>query len=178
MVIAYAVEIWLRGMRRRGFALISALLLASPFTAVAEAPVLDITGMIFVASRGSTNEIVLRAEYAHMRSDSDLVQMRNVSTTVSSRDNRPGFEMTCERGELNLQTSDFYAEGHVRGKTHSGQHFETEWVRYDHVEEVLFTDAPVTITEGVSRYRGGGFRYLVSERRFRLLGGASVVQKP
>ena len=86
--------------------------------------------------------------------------------------------MSCERGELNLETSDFYAEGNVRGKTHSGQVFETEWVRYDHEDEVLFTDAPVTITEGVSSYRGGGFRYLVRERRFRLLGGASVVQQP
>ena len=104
--------------------------------------------------------------------------MQDVHTTVSSRDERPGFEMTCDRGELDLETSDFFAEGDVRGKTHSGQRFETTWVRYDHVEEVLYTDAPVVITEGASSYKGGGFRYLVRERRFKLLGGASVVSQP
>jgi LPS export ABC transporter protein LptC len=149
-----------------------------PLAALAESPVLDITGMTFVASRGSANEVVLRAEHAQMQSDSDHVQLQEVHTTVSSREDQPGFEMTCERGELDLETSDFYAEGDVRGTTHSGRIFTTEWVRYDHAEETLYTDAPVVITEGSSSYRGGGFRYHVPERRFRLLGGASVVQQP
>lgn len=152
--------------------------IADPAPCAADAPILDITGMVFVASRGSANEVVLRARFAQMRSDSDQVQMQDVHTTVSSRDKRRGFEMTCERGELDLETNDFYAEGNVRGTTDSGQVFTTQWVRYDHVDEVLFTDAPVVITEGASSYRGGGFRYLVRERRFRLLGGASVVSKP
>lgn len=169
-------------MRRPSLAVAATLLillgLVSPFAAIADAPILDITGMVFVASRGSSNEVVLRAGFAQMQSDSDQVRMRDVETIVSSRDDRPGFEMTCERGELDLETTDFYAEGDVRGKTHGGQLFSTEWVRYDHVDEVLFTDAPVVITEGANSYRGGGFRYLVRERRFKLLGGASVVSKP
>jgi LPS export ABC transporter protein LptC len=155
-----------------------ALGLLAPSVVGAEAPVLDITGMTFVASRGSASEVVLHAAHAQMKSDSDHVQLQDVHTTVSSRGENPGFDMTCERGELNLETSDFFAEGDVRGTTHSGRIFTTEWVRYDHAEEVLYTDAPVVITEGASSYRGGGFRYHVPQRRFRLLGGASVVQKP
>jgi LPS export ABC transporter protein LptC len=164
------------GGATRALLLVVAVLL--PIAATADEPVLDLTGMTFVASRGSTNEIVLRAGHAQMKSDSDHVQLQDVQTTVSPEGDRPGFDMTCERGELNLDTSDFYAEGDVRGTTDSGRTFTTTWVRYDHAEEVLFTDAPVVITEGGSSFRGGGFRYHVPERRFRLLGGASVVQKP
>lgn len=163
------------GAIRAPFWLLAILL---PLAAAADAPLLDLTGMTFVASRGEHNEIVLHAAHAQMKSDSDHVQLQDVRTRVSSSGNRPGFEMTCERGELNLDTSDFYAEGDVRGTTDGGRIFTTSWVRYDHAKEVLYTDAPVVITEGASSYRGGGFRYHVPERRFRLLGGASVVQKP
>lgn len=149
-----------------------------PLAALAEAPVLHITGMTFVESRGSASEVVLRAGHAQMQSDSDRIQLQQVHATVSSRGEQPAFDVTCERGELNLETSDFFAEGDVRGTTYSGRIFTTAWVRYDHTEEVLYTDAPVVITEGSSSYRGGGFRYHVPQRRFRLLGGASVVQKP
>ena len=34
------------------------------------------------------------------------------------------------------------------------------------------------ITDRDGRYRGGGFRYFVNEARFRLMGGATVVQDP
>jgi hypothetical protein len=50
-------------------------------------------------------------------------------------------------------------------------------VAYDEAEGLLYTDEPVLIEEDEGRYRGGGFRYLVEERRFRLLGGASIVQE-
>ena len=48
----------------------------------------------------------------------------------------------------------------------------------NHEEGVLYTDAPVVVTESAGTYQGGGFRYEVRERRFRLLGGASVVHNP
>ena len=47
---------------------------------------------------------------------------------------------------------------------------------YDETDGVLYTDDPVLIVDDGGSYRGGGFRYLVEEGRFKLLGGASVVQ--
>ena len=55
--------------------------------------------------------------------------------------------------------------------------FAADWIRYDHKGGVLFTDSPVLITDSAGTFRGGGFRYIVAERRFKLLGGASVVQQ-
>ena len=46
------------------------------------------------------------------------------------------------------------------------------------MEGGLYTDDPVLIVDEDGRYRGGGFRYFVNESRFRLLGGATVVQDP
>ena len=45
-----------------------------------------------------------------------------------------------------------------------------------HETGIVTTNAPVQITDKGGTYRGGGFRYFVRENRFRLMGGASVVQ--
>ena len=140
-------------------------------------PCLDIERMTFVASRGSVSEVVLFAETARVDTDIDVVHLENVNVKVSSGKPQSDLEMTCLRGELDLKTSDFMAEGEVTGRTESGLEFSSEWIRYDHEQGLLFTDAPVLITDGGGTFRGGGFRYVVDERRFKLLGGASVVQK-
>ena len=62
------------------------------------------------------------------------------------------------------------------GRTDRNRVFTTEWVRYDHADGLLYTDAPVLITEAGVTYRGGGFRYDIRDRRFRLTGGASILQ--
>ena len=168
------------GAKRRGLApFVLAGLAAAAFAAAADenSTRLDVQGMTFVASRGDVNEIVLRAEKAHFDIDSEVAELHSVQATVAPTSERVGFEMTCERGELDLDTSDFYAEGNVEGRTENGRKFNTEWVRYQHDRAVLFTDSPVTITErGGGTYQGGGFRYDVAKRSFRLIGGASVTQ--
>jgi hypothetical protein len=86
--------------------------------------------------------------------------------------------MRCDVGQLNLSTQDFVAEGNVVGTIEGGRRFEALWVVYDEARGVLYTDEPVLIVDQGGRYRGGGFRYFVNEQRFRLEGGASVVQDP
>ena len=71
-----------------------------------------------------------------------------------------------------------YGDDAARGHQAAHRRFVAEWVRYDHDEGLLFTDAPVLITDSAGSYRGGGFQYYVRDRRFRLMGGASVVQDP
>jgi hypothetical protein len=86
--------------------------------------------------------------------------------------------MRCERGRLNLATQSFVAEGSVSGTIEGGRRFQASWVAYDDEKRVLYTDEPVVIVDRAGSYRGGGFRYFVDEQRFRLEGGASVVQEP
>lgn len=140
--------------------------------------VIHIRGMTFVASEGSSNEILLRAERARFYPDRQIADLEQVEVEVAPGDGRVGFEMRCDRGQLNLSTQDFLAEGNVVGSIEGGRQFEALWVAYDEEEGLLYTDEPVLIVDEDGRYRGGGFRYFVNEQRFRLQGGVTIVQEP
>ena len=139
-------------------------------------PLLDIEAMTFVAAQGGENQVRVRADSARFDTARDVATLSGVRTTVSGSAEEVYFEMTCEEGELDLATNDFVARGRVVGRTNKGVEFEVDWLRYDHANGELYTDAPVVITESFGTYRGGGFRYDVQERRFRLHSGASMVQ--
>lgn len=140
--------------------------------------VLHVRGMTFVASEGSSNEILLRAERARFYPERQVADLEQVEVEVAPGGEGVGFEMQCDRGQLNLSTQDFLAEGNVVGTIEGGRQFEAAWVAYDEEKGVLYTDEPVLIVEQDGRYQGGGFRYFVDEQRFRLQGGATVVQEP
>ncbi len=144
----------------------------------ASGPVLFVRGMTFVASEGESNELLLRAERARFHPDRQVAELEEVEVEVAPGPERVGFEMRCDAGLLNLATEDFVAEGHVVGTIEGGRQFEALWVAYDEDRGVLYTDEPVLIVDENGRYRGGGFRYFVNEGRFRLEGGATVVQEP
>ena len=175
---------------RRAFILVATIVFASGLAGPsrAEVPklgwlegdlgqVLHVRGMTFVASEGSSNEILLRAERARFYPDRQVADLEQVEVEVEPGDDRVGFEMRCDRGQLNLSTQDFLAEGNVVGTIEGGRQFGALWVAYDEKEGILYTDEPVLIVDQDGRYRGGGFRYFVNEQRFRLQGGASVVQE-
>lgn len=167
-----------RGMRR---AAVFALLVASPAFAEAPAPAASsatvrLAGMTFVASRAGARELVVEAKIASLQPETHVAMLEQVHSVFDGRPGTPGFDMTCDRGELTTSSNDFLASGNVRGHTADGRSFSTEWVRYDHKRGLAYTDAPVLITENGGTYQGGGFRYLVREQRFRLLGGASLVR--
>jgi LPS export ABC transporter protein LptC len=176
---------------RRAFILLATVLFASTVSGPsgAEVPKLDwlegdlgqvlhVRGMTFVASEGSSNEILLRADRARFYPERDVADLEQVEVEVASGDDRIGFEMRCDRGQLNLSTRDFLAEGHVVGTIEGHRQFEALWVAYDEKAGILYTDEPVLIVDQDGRYRGGGFRYFVNEQRFLLQGGATVVQEP
>ena len=165
------------GPLRLAAALIAWVFAATAALADTRPPVLDVEGMTFVASRRSVSEVVVRAREARFDTDLDIVHLQTVAVRVASGKSQRALEITCLRGELDLATSDFRAEGDVKGRTEGGLEFSADWVRYSHDDGMLFTDAPVLITDGGGTFRGGGFRYIVDERRFKLLGGASVVQE-
>ena len=139
---------------------------------------LNVREMTFVASQGCANDILLRAERADFYPEREVADLDVVDVEVTPGDDRIGFRMRCDEGLLNLATQAFIAVGHVVGTIEDDRQFEALWVAYDEVEGVLYTDDPVLIVDEDGRYRGGGFRYFVNESRFRLQGGATVVQGP
>lgn len=140
--------------------------------------ILKLVGMTFVASEGSANEIVLHSERARFYPDHDVADLEVVDVEVAPGSGRVGFEMSCEKGRLHLSSQDFVAEGNVVGTIEGGRRFEALWVVYDEEKGLLYTDDPVLITDEGGSYRGGGFRYHVHQQRFRLMGGASIIQEP
>jgi hypothetical protein len=140
--------------------------------------VLVLHGMTFVASEGAANEILLRADTARFYPEREVADLEDVSVEVAPGRDRVGFSMECDSGLLNLASQDFVAQGNVVGTIEGGRQFEARWVAYDEQAGLLYTDEPVLIVDREGRYRGGGFRYLVQEQRFRLLGGATIVQEP
>jgi LPS export ABC transporter protein LptC len=170
-----------RGARFFSLGLASGLALASlavaPSAHAAEASsVLRLTGITFVGSRGSEREIVLRSRRAVFRTADRTASLEDVNALVTEEGGGRSFSMTCQRAELNIETNDFSAEGDVQGETGDGQRYWAPWVRYDHEEGLLYTDAPVRLVDAAGTFRGDGFRYYIRERRFRLLENVRVEQ--
>jgi LPS export ABC transporter protein LptC len=158
------------------------VLLALPLAGAADNPLpaasglagLAVTGMTFVQSEGEKANMVVQADHGRLDPDAKVVHLDVVRTFVSGDAERTGFELTCDKGELVLETRALLATGNVRGRTADGRAFSTTWVRYDPKKQLAFTDAPVEIEDETGSLHGGGFRYHVKEGRFRLLGGATV----
>lgn len=167
--------------RRQLILLVAVALTVGPSLAAwasSDPPPLRIEGMTFVGSRGELNEVVLRSRTAMFRPDDRVAELEGVSAEVSGGDGDRSFSMTCQRAEFNLDTQNFLAEGEVEGSTGDGRRYFAPWVRYEHEAGVLFTDAPVRMTDETGSFRGDGFRYHVKERRFQLLGNVRVEQGP
>ena len=152
--------------RWRGLAPPASRIVAAAFAAVAlcaaaraESPVFEVTGMTFVASRESDNEVVVRAEHAVFDPDTRTAKLDQVHAQVNKSEGGVSFEMSCDHAELDVDTSDFVAEGNVRGTTADGRRFSGNQVSYDNDKGRLFTATPVLIEEASGIFfRGGGFR--------------------
>jgi LPS export ABC transporter protein LptC len=179
---ARALHVGLRAQRTptaRAFAWISAFATALVLAVGASAdsaPSLDVEGMTFVASREDGDAVILHAERARFDTNAKKAYLLVVDAIVLPNAAQSGFAMRCDSGVVDLESNDFEATGNVEGHADSGELFITDWVRYDHAKGILFTEAPVLITDEGTTIRGGGFRYDVAERRFQMTGGARVVQ--
>lgn len=139
---------------------------------------LRFAAMTFVATRGDDHEMVLRAEKAHLPPGSEVAELEGVHVVMENPGGtRNSFEMTCQRGDLELQTANFRAEGEVEGRMADGRRIFTPSLDYDSDTGMVTSDAPVRILEGGHTMRGRGFRYNIRDGRFVLRGGASIVQE-
>jgi LPS export ABC transporter protein LptC len=167
-----------RRLARCGLALCALALLGADAPERRFAAHVRVSGMTFVGSRGADSELVLHAQRAELSPETNIAVLDEVHLTASDAGERRSFDVRCDRGELDVETNDFLAEGNVRGTTGEGQRYQTTWVRYDHKRGLLFTDAPVALEDRTGSLRGDGFRYDTRKRSFKLLGNVSVVQKP
>lgn len=158
------------------FSLLSITLGVAASASADPSPRLELEGMTFVASRENNDAVILRAERARFDTEAKKAYLRVVDAAIPARSGQRGFQLRCDTGVVDLVSNDFEATGNVIGEADSGEHFETEWVRYDHEKGVFYTDVPVLITHRGTTLRGGGFNYDIAKRRFKLLGGARIVQ--
>ncbi len=135
-------------------------------------------GMTFVASHGSRTEILVEARNMLVPPGASTASLEGVHLVMNHpQTGKRAFEMTCEQGDLEVETSNFHAEGNVEGRTADGRRIFTSWLRYDSDRDVITTDAPVQIVDGRHRLKGRGFVYHLKDSRFVLKGGASIVQE-
>lgn len=156
-------------------------LLAAPPAAPApeiESGGLRLSEMTLVASRGGERELLLRSESATLDPETRRAVLWDVRAEVVDLESGRRFHIECDRAEVEIESQDFVAEGHVRGDTGEGQRFATESVRYDRAADLLSADTPVELIDATGSLRGDGFRYHVAEKRFEILGNVRVEQNP
>jgi LPS export ABC transporter protein LptC len=130
--------------------------------------------MTFVASSENVTEIRVEADSGVIDEVANKAHLATVHAAWAGDDGEPSLEITCERGELDLESNDLVATGNVRGLLADGRRFVGPSLRFDRAKGIAFTDAPVEIIENGRVLSGGGFRYHVRDRRLRLTGGARV----
>ena len=154
-------------LRLRASALIGALALAAAGPALALDLVLG--GMTFVGSRAGEPDMVLLAERARIAHEGNIAYLESVSLDAAGENGSSSLLMTCDRAELDLTTSDFTAEGNVRGQTADGHRFRTEAARFEHEAGVIESEAAVDIVDPLgTRLEGTGFRYEIRTQRMRM----------
>ncbi len=167
----------MRAVTLRGLASLAlATLLAAP--AWAGEPTLTLEGMTFVGTRREQTEILVEAERAELDPKEDVAHLTTVHARLSGDDGTRGLDLRCQRGRFQLATSDFTAEGDVRGVFADGRRFRGPTLVYEAERDMAWTNDPVEIVDGGQIFRGGGFRYWVKTGRLRLVSGAGVVEAP
>jgi LPS export ABC transporter protein LptC len=146
-------------------ALLAALAAARPAAAVD----LVLSEMTYVGSEAGEPGVVLEAERARIEHGADLAHLEGVRLDAAGEDGSASLKLTCDRALLNLATSDFTAEGNVRGYTADGHRFKTELAEFRHDARVIEGNAPVDILDPIgTRLEGSGFRYDVRRQRMKM----------
>ncbi len=140
----------------------------------AAGPPMRLSKMTFLAASENVTEVRVEAESGVIDEVANKADLSGVHAEWAGADGKPSLELTCDRGELDLETNDLVATGDVRGLLADGRRFVGPSLRYDRAKGIAFTDSPVEIIEAGRVLSGGGFRYHVRDRRLRLTGGARV----
>jgi LPS export ABC transporter protein LptC len=150
----------------------AALAFATPIEAAS--PPMLLSNMTFLATSEDVTEVRVQAVSGVIDQAANRADLTDVSAAWAGADGKPSLELTCQRGQLDLETNDLVATGDVRGLLADGRRFIGPSLRYDRARGVAYTDAPVQIIEEGRVLSGGGFEYHVRDRRLRFKAGARV----
>jgi LPS export ABC transporter protein LptC len=160
--------------------LLSSLALVPLRAAPAAAVELVLSDMTYVGSEAGRPALTLAAERARIEQGSDIAHLEGVRLDAADAQGGSSLQMTCDRAVLDLDTSDFQAEGNVRGRTADGHRFQTEAAEFRHDERVVESRAPVDIVDPVGTHlEGTGFLYEVRNQRMKMRNAVvSEIQEP
>ncbi len=127
-----------------------------------------LTGVTFVKTQNGVSQVLLRADEAEFDIAAKKVHLQGMTVETKSDAGAKEFWMRCDRGVIELASGDFQARGNVQGQTLDGRTFRTESADYDDEKALIFTDAPVLLTEVSGTLRGDGMQYWVREDRLKL----------
>lgn len=153
----------------------------APFAAAPAAAVeLVLSDMTYVGSEAGQPAMTLAAERARIEQGSDIAHLEGVRLDAADADGGSSLLLTCDRAVLDLDTSDFQAEGNVRGRTADGHRFRTEAAEFRHGERVVESRAPVDIVDPLGTHlEGTGFLYEIRNQRMKMRNAVvSEVQEP
>jgi len=140
---------------------------------------LTLDGMTYLLSRGDAVDLLVEARRSAVSPQTGRLELAGVRARIASvpgASQPSGLELVCERGTLDLEAREFVASGRVAARSEDGRMLRTDWLRYRHDLGLVSSDSPVSLSDDSGDYRGGGFEYWVREDRFRLTGGARIVQ--
>ncbi|MFI5320038.1 MAG: LPS export ABC transporter periplasmic protein LptC [Myxococcota bacterium] len=136
--------------------------------------------MSYVLSRAGVVDFQVEAKRAEISPGTGRIELIGVRARVGglagAAQELSGLELVCRRGSLDLETREFSAAGGVDGRMQDGRTLRTERLRYRHDSGVVTSDAPVALRDATGDFSGGGFQLWVRTNRFRLTGGARIVQ--
>ncbi|UCE85885.1 MAG: LPS export ABC transporter periplasmic protein LptC [Deltaproteobacteria bacterium] len=144
-------------------------------SAAEEVAELEMRGLAFVASRANTNEFILESDRVVYLPKTQMAELERVRVRFADQDGELSFQMVCDRGELNLETTDFYAEGNVRARTADGIEISTPHARYERATRRVSGTSPVRISRPNGTITGDGFEYDMDAHRLRVLGTSRMV---
>jgi len=177
----------LRPPARRSSLALAAVSIAAALSVAAGAETppaaeLTLSGMSYVLSRSGEVALLVEAKRAEVSPRAGRIELAgvraSVGTAAGAQRDLGGFELTCARGTLDLDTREFIALGEVDGRMRDGRMLRTERLLYRHALGAISGDAPVALRDDTGEYHGGGFEYWVRSDRFRLTGGARISQGP
>ena len=146
----------------------------APILARAAGPPMSLTGMIFLASSGDVTELRVQADTGVIDESANKAHLKVVHADWAGGDGKPSLELTCDSGDLDLETNDLLANGDVHGVLADGRRFIGPSLRYDRARGVAYTNEPVQVIEDGRILSGRGFEYHVRDRLLRFLAGARV----
>ncbi|MFH1681244.1 MAG: LPS export ABC transporter periplasmic protein LptC [Candidatus Eisenbacteria bacterium] len=112
----------------------------------------------WVEYRENKKSWVFRGDVVRLFEEPKRVESEGVVVDFYDGEEKYLSTLTAERGTIDRKTTDMEARGNVIVTNRDGARLETDWIRWNNKEEIIHTEAFVTLVEGRKRITGYGLR--------------------